>query len=109
MPAGAHPRLRRNRGPAFARYRFMPSTVIRRYAYARDRAALEVTFTTGRRYRYFMVPAYVVDGLNEAFSKGRYFNARIRNRFPYEELDGEEDEGDGIGVTSPGTGTRRRP
>lgn len=84
----------------------MPSTVIRRYAYDRDSAALDVTFTTGRRYRYFMVPPYVVDGLNDAFSKGRYFNARIRDRFPYEELDEEEAD---LGVTSPGKGNRRRP
>jgi hypothetical protein len=84
----------------------MPSAVIRRYAYDRESAALDVTFTTGRRYRYFMVPTYVADGLSEAFSKGRYFNARIRYRFPYEELDEEEADPD---ATSPGTGNRQRP
>jgi lysyl-tRNA synthetase class 2 len=84
----------------------MPSAVIRRYAYDRESAALDVIFTTGRRYRYFMVPTYVADGLNEAFSKGRYFNARIRDRFPYEELKGEEADPD---ATSPGTGDRQRP
>lgn len=65
----------------------MPSSVIRAFAYDRASSALDVTFVSGRRYRYFLVPAYVAMGLSEAFSKGRYFNARIRDRFPCEELD----------------------
>ena len=64
----------------------MPSSVIRSFAYDRECAALDVVFTTGRRYRYFLVPPYVVDGLAEALSKGRYFNERVRDRFPFEEL-----------------------
>jgi hypothetical protein len=67
----------------------MPSRVIRRFAYDRTTAALDVTFVTGRRYRYFMVPAYLAEGLAQAFSKGRFFNARIRDRFPVEELEPE--------------------
>ena len=65
----------------------MPSSVIRAFAYDRASAALDVTFVSGRRYRYFMVPAYVAADFADAFSKGRYFNARIRDRFPCEELD----------------------
>jgi lysyl-tRNA synthetase class 2 len=67
----------------------MPSTAIRSFAYDRASAALDVIFVTGRRYRYFLVPSYVAEGLSEAFSKGRYFNARIRDRFPFEELEPE--------------------
>jgi hypothetical protein len=85
----------------------MPSTVIRSFAYDRASAALEVTFATGRRYRYFLVPAYVAQGLSEAFSKGRYFNARLRDRYPFEEL--ETDEAVPAPVTSRGKGSRRRP
>ncbi|MFA7601979.1 MAG: KTSC domain-containing protein [Novosphingobium sp.] len=85
----------------------MPSSVIRSFAYDRAGAALEVTFVTGRRYRYFMVPGHVAEGLTEAFSKGRYFNARIRDRFPFEELD--RDRAPPPGVTSPGKGSRPRP
>lgn len=59
----------------------MPSTVIRHFAYDSARAALEVTFVTGRRYRYERVPPRVAEQLRGAFSKGRYFNARIRDRF----------------------------
>lgn len=83
----------------------MPSTVIRSFAYDRATASLDVTFTTGRRYRYFMVPAYVAEGLGEAFSKGRHFNARIRDRFPFEELEAEDAAA--APVTSRGTGSRR--
>ena len=53
-------------------------------------AALDVTFLSGRRYRYFLVPGYIARGLAEAFSKGRYFNARIRDNYPFEELPTEE-------------------
>jgi lysyl-tRNA synthetase class 2 len=86
----------------------MPSSVIRSFAYDRDSAALDVTFVTGRRYRYFLVPPYVADEMREAFSKGRYFNARIRDRFPFEELAAEAEPAPAA-VTSRRKGSPRRP
>jgi len=68
----------------------MPSTVIRRFAYDPDSRALDVTFITGRRYRYFAVPGDVAQSFREAFSKGRFFNARIRDHFRFEELERED-------------------
>ena len=68
----------------------MPSTAIRRFAYNPDSRALDVTFVTGRRYRYFAVPCEVAQDFREAFSKGRFFNARIRDHFRFEELAREE-------------------
>jgi hypothetical protein len=47
---------------------------------------LDVEFTTGRIYRYWMVPLSVYEGLLHAESPGRYFNAEIRNRFPNREI-----------------------
>jgi lysyl-tRNA synthetase class 2 len=94
--------------PGAARYRVMPSTVIRSFAYDRAGAALDVTFVTGRRYRYFLVPPYIAEGMSEAFSKGRYFNARVRDRFPFEELEGEAAAAPAR-VASRGKGSRRRP
>jgi hypothetical protein len=85
----------------------MPSSVILSFAYDHERAALCVTFVNGRRYRYFLVPACVASGLGEAFSKGRYFNARIRDRFPCKELAPEADPAPRL--TSRGKGSRRRP
>ena len=86
----------------------MPSTAIRSFSYDRERAALDVTFVTSRRYRYFLVPPYVAEELGQAFSKGRYFNARIRDRFPFEELEAES-EAMPTPITSRGKGSRRRP
>ena len=68
----------------------MPSTAIRSFAYDADREALDVTFVTGRRYRYRAVPAEVAEGFRTAFSRGRYFNARIRDRFGFEEIAPED-------------------
>jgi hypothetical protein len=63
----------------------MPSTVIRSYRYDEASATLVVVFQSGRRYRYLDVPAETVEQLRAAFSKGAFFNARIRSRFAYRE------------------------
>lgn len=65
----------------------MPSTVIRRVAYDPPSRRLEVEFVSGRRYRYGRVPAEVATRFRQAFSKGRFFNAHIRDSYPFEELD----------------------
>ena len=67
----------------------MPSTVIRRYAYDHSANELWVEFVTGRRYVYSGVPREVAEALGSAFSKGVYFNSRIRDRFPYREIEHE--------------------
>lgn len=42
---------------------------------------LEIEFKQGRVYQYFEVPAYIFRGLMQAPSKGKYFNAHIRDRY----------------------------
>lgn len=69
----------------------MPSSVIRRFAYCPDSAELWVEFTSGRRYVYSDVPTEVADTFRAAFSKGIYFNTRIRDQFPYREVNQEVD------------------
>ena len=64
----------------------MPSTVIRRFDYRPDRRELEILFTTGRRYLYSDVPEEEARAFRAAFSKGRYFNAHIRDAYEYVEL-----------------------
>ena len=64
----------------------MPSTVIRRFDYSPDSAELTVEFVTGRRYVYSGVPEVEVSALRSAFSKGVYFNKRIRDHYPYREI-----------------------
>ena len=63
----------------------MPSSVIRRFAYDPDRLELWVEFVSGRRYVYEGVPDTVANTLGSAFSKGVYFNSRIRDRFAFRE------------------------
>lgn len=68
----------------------MPSTVIRRFEYDPAHQALDVEFVSGRRYRYSGVPESVVQAFRAASSKGRFFNARIRDAYPFEELETAE-------------------
>jgi hypothetical protein len=64
----------------------MPSTVISRFAYHPAIHALDVTFVSGRAYRYADVPEPVAREFSGAFSKGRFFNTRIRDAFRFTEL-----------------------
>lgn len=64
----------------------MPSTVIRKAHYRPDEMVLDILFTTGRRYRYHRVPPDEAERFAAAFSKGRYFNAHIRDRYDFTEV-----------------------
>lgn len=66
----------------------MPSSVIEAAYYDPDRELLDILFTTGRRYLYHRVPPHEAERLRAARSKGRYFNARIRDRYEYTEVAG---------------------
>jgi len=70
----------------------MPSTVIHRFSYHPESRVLDVEFVSGRRYRYYGVPEGIASQFRSAFSKGRFFNARIRDDYPFEEL-GEDNAG----------------
>ena len=65
----------------------MPSTVIREIAYRPDARELDVLFTTGRRYVFHDVPPEAAEGFRAARIKGRHFNARIRGRFRFSEVE----------------------
>lgn len=64
----------------------MPSNVIEDFEYEEELARLTVTFTTGRIYEYFMVPPYVAASFQAAFSKGTYFNTKIRDHYSFREV-----------------------
>jgi KTSC domain-containing protein len=64
----------------------MPSSVIRHFHYRPEEAELEILFTTGRRYVYRDVPPETADAFRAAFSKGRYFNAHIRDEYDFSEV-----------------------
>ena len=58
--------------------------------YAELSRSLEVEFVSGRRYRYAPVPPEVAARFRSAFSKGRFFNAHIRDAYPFEELTADD-------------------
>lgn len=64
----------------------MPSSVIRSHSYDPGREELAITFTTGRCYIYYRVPAEAYEDFRAAFSKGRHFNARIRDCYDFAEV-----------------------
>jgi len=47
---------------------------------------LDITFTSGKTYRYLQVPAEIYDGLLDAESKGEFFNDNIKDAFVYSEV-----------------------
>lgn len=65
----------------------MPSTSIRRFEYDETARVLSVWFVaSGRRYDYRGVPPEVAADFRRAFSKGRFFNARIRDHCPFAQV-----------------------
>jgi hypothetical protein len=67
--------------PQIAR-RPVASSMMRSAGYDGDHAVLEIEFVTGTVYRYHAVPRSAWTGLMEAESKGRYFDAHIRDKYP---------------------------
>ena len=68
----------------------MPSTVIRRFAYIPERSELLIEFVSGRRYLYLDVPPQEAEAMRTAFSKGSYFNRKIRDTYAFRELADED-------------------
>jgi lysyl-tRNA synthetase class 2 len=64
----------------------MPSTVIARFEYDARAERLMVTFVTGRVYEYADVPVETFRAFRSAFSKGKFFNEHIRDRYVCREL-----------------------
>ena len=60
----------------------LSSSVIDRVAYDEEARALSIWFRETGRYVYSQVPHTIYDGLRRAPSAGRYFNERIKRRFP---------------------------
>ena len=70
----------------------MPSMVIRTFDYDPSTRALDIEFVSGRRYRYGAVPTDVAQAFRDAFAKGRFFNAHIRDNYQSQELAPEADD-----------------
>ena len=48
---------------------------------------LEILFESGRVYQYYDVPENIYQEMLTSESKGKYFNANIRGKYPYQEIE----------------------
>jgi len=62
----------------------LESSVVRAAGYT---YVLEIEFQSGRIYQYFDVPKTIYTAFLDSGSKGKYFNAEIRGKFPYREIE----------------------
>jgi hypothetical protein len=62
------------------------SSVMTEVAYDETTRELDITFTSGRTYRYFKVPPDIYNDLLDAGSKGAFFNDYIRDAFDFNEV-----------------------
>lgn len=78
-----------NRAGRFGLKRNLPnvnSSMMTRVDYDHDSGELDITFVSGKTYRYFNVPADTYDDLLEAASKGEFFNEHIKDEFEFREV-----------------------
>jgi hypothetical protein len=64
----------------------MPSSVIGKFSYIAEENSLDITFVSGKRYRYLGVPEVLYRQMRDAFSKGEFFNEHIRDHFAFERM-----------------------
>jgi hypothetical protein len=62
------------------------SSELRTVGYNADALILEVEFQNERVYQYHAVPPPIFESLLTAQSKGRFFNANIRDQYAYTRL-----------------------
>jgi hypothetical protein len=65
---------------------YVQSSVMTRVEYDEDVKELDITFTSGKTYRYLNVPLEIYVGLLDAGSKGEYFNDTIKDAFAFAEV-----------------------
>lgn len=62
------------------------SEAIDLFEYDDSKLLLIITFNSGAKYSYSMVPPSIFEEFKESESRGRYFIAEIRNFFPYSRI-----------------------
>jgi hypothetical protein len=66
--------------------RFLVSSTITSVEYDDEVHELDVTFTSGKMYRYFNVPLEIYAEFLDAGSKGKFFNDNIKGAFAFVEV-----------------------
>ena len=59
------------------------SSMMTRVEYDEEAREFDITFTSGKTYRYLDVPLEIYVGLLDAESKGEFFNDAIKDEFVY--------------------------
>lgn len=83
-------KARKIQAPAMPKIARRPvvSSMMRSAGYDEVHAVLEIEFVTGQVYRYHAVPRREWRELMDAESKGRYFDAYIRDKYPMMRVQG---------------------
>src|SRR5580704_17345797 len=68
------------------RFQRVQSSTVRSVRYDHDACALDITFVSGKTYRYLDVPLEVYVDFIGAESKGEFFNDSIKNEFNFAEV-----------------------
>ena len=66
--------------------RFSVSSTIKSVEYDDEARELDITFTSGKKYRYFNVPLEIYVEFLDAGSKGKFFNDSIKGAFAFAEV-----------------------
>jgi hypothetical protein len=66
--------------------RFSVSSTIKSVEYDDEARELDITFTSGKTYRYFNVPLEICAEFLDAGSKGKFFNDNIKGVFAFVEV-----------------------
>ncbi len=66
--------------------RFLVSSTITSVEYDDEARELDITFTSGKTYRYYNVPLEIYAELLDAGSKGKFFNDNIKGAFAFTEV-----------------------
>jgi hypothetical protein len=65
---------------------YVQSSVMTFVDYGEETDELDITFTSGKTYRYFGVPLEIYAELLDAESKGQFFNDTIKDSFAFAEV-----------------------
>jgi hypothetical protein len=65
---------------------FVESSMMSRVEYDEDDSELDITFKSGKTYRYRTVPPDIYADLLDAESKGEFFNEKIKDIFEFVEV-----------------------
>jgi hypothetical protein len=62
------------------------SSMMKRVDYDETSKELDITFMSGKTYRYLAVSPEIYSALLDAESKGQFFNEHIKDEFAYSEV-----------------------